>query len=204
MNPVNNTTIDRSDVPPAPARPASRSASARVFAAALLALAPAAAALAPLALPQTASAQSGGSGASFGARTATPEQRAEFNKLLRQRDELYGRLRMLDAQSVRALKEGKSTVSLYAEQAGVQDQLDLVELHLELQATRHGLNIPPAPGAGGDDGGGDSAGPSDAGAPSDARLDRAFARGRNRAVGELARQTESFLSSLDFRAFLNQ
>jgi len=132
------------------------------------------------------------------AQQATPEQRAEVRKLIRQRNRLHQKLEALDQQAAEALKEGRDPVSVHAEQVNVQDELDLVQLRLEMLATRYGLPIPALPGE------------RDVRTQSDQteqeELDRAIkeslSRGRNRAMAQVRAEYERFLASLDFTEFL--
>ena len=81
----------------------------------------------------------------------------------------------------------------------MQDHLDLVELHLAVIATLHGIAVPPLPGRDPVPDGRRVAVQVNS-AP---HLEQAFARGRDRAVRHLRDDAEQFMTSLDFWAFLN-
>lgn len=132
-------------------------------------------------------------------RRLTPEQRMEYSKLVHRRNRLHAELTRLDKQASDLIKKGENPLVIHAEQVSVQDQLDLAELQLAILATRHGVAVPPLPGR-------DPAPDSGTVVPEDEwdqDLQRAFARGRERALVSLRRETDRFLASLDFRAFLN-
>lgn len=130
------------------------------------------------------------------AQEATPQQRAEVNKLIRERDQLHQKLETLDRQATEAIKQGQDPLDLHAAQVNVQDELDLVQLRLEILATRYGLPIPAVPGE-----------EDVRHTPADTEeMDRAvretLARGRNRAMAQLHEEHRLFLASLDFSSFL--
>jgi len=129
----------------------------------------------------------------------TPSQRAEFNKLVMRRNKLHVQLTQLDEQASEMIKRGENAVVVHAQQVSVQDELDLVELQLAIMSTRYNLDVPPVPGrdplpAGGVAQSDDAA---------NRGLDKAFARGRERAVKKLADDTDEFLGSIDFNGFLH-
>jgi len=131
------------------------------------------------------------------AQEATPEQRAEVRKLVRERDRLHQELENLDRRAAEAIKQGEEPVDLHAQQVNVQDELDLVTLRLELLATRYDLPVPALPGE------------------QDVRhepqetenvaeaVERSLGRARTRAMQRVHADYERFLASLDFREFLD-
>jgi len=132
-------------------------------------------------------------------RGATPSRRAEFKKLTLQRNKIYKRLATLDEQAADGLKRGEKPLVVYARQISAQDQLDLINLRLALLATRFGLIVPPVPGQA-------PAHASGRAQPSDEmtrNLEKAFARGHDRAVKMLRDDADTFMQSLDFWTFLN-
>lgn len=131
--------------------------------------------------------------------TTSAKERAEFNKLVYQRNKLHAQLLQLDEQASDLLKGGKRPVVVYASQVSVQDQLDLIELRLAILSTRYGMTVPPVPGR--DPGPGGAIAAADDLA--DRHVDKAFARGRERAMNALRKDCDRFLASLDFGAFLN-
>jgi hypothetical protein len=140
-------------------------------------------------------AADGGSGGSV-----TTQQRAEFNKLVLRRNKLHANLTRLDEQAAELIRRGQKPIVLHAQQVSVQDELDLVELQIAIQATRHGLAVPPVPGR--------DTPPSGRASPMDdevnRNLEQAFARGRQRALQRLGDDTDRFLGSLDFVNFLGE
>lgn len=131
--------------------------------------------------------------------TITPKQRAEFNKLVLRRNKLHARLTGLDEQATELIKRGREPVVVHAQQVSALDELDLVELQLALLATRYELSVPPVPGR-------DPLPNGKVARPDDEtnrNLDQAFARGRARAMKRLREDTDKFLASLDFGAFIN-
>ncbi len=131
------------------------------------------------------------------AQTLDAKDRAEFNRLVQQRNRLSRQLHGLDRQASDLMKQGREPVVVHAEQVSVQDQLDLMELRLAILATRNGVAVPPLPEEAESVEGG-------ANAPTDRKIARAFVRGRERAIEQLRQDGYRFLASLDFTAFLNQ
>lgn len=128
----------------------------------------------------------------------TTEQRVELKKLVQQRNRLTKELARLDDRATDQIKNGANAVVTHAQQVSVQDQLDLVELRLAIMSTQHGVSIPPPPGAH------EPAAASTAmGSLGDRNMNAAFSRGRERAVQQLNRDAQLFMTSLDFWAFLN-
>jgi len=127
---------------------------------------------------------------------ATTARKAEFRKLVSQRNSLHTKLCQLDQKAADSIKQGNRPVSVHADQVSTQDKLDLLQLKIEVLAARHGMAVPPLPSDKDLDGDGRS---SD---PTALRADRAFRRGRDRALIEVRRECLQFLESLDFEAFL--
>ncbi len=130
---------------------------------------------------------------------ATASRRAEFKKLVLQRNKIHVRLSRLDEHAAELLKRGDKPLVVYAHQVSAQDQLDLINLRLALLSTRFGLIAPPVPGQA-VAGSGSRAQPAD---DMTRNLERAFARGHNRAVKMLRGDADTFMRSLDFWTFLN-
>ena len=131
--------------------------------------------------------------------TITPRQRATFNKLVLRRNKLHAGLSALDEQAAELIKRGREPVVVHAQQVSALDELDLVELQLAMIATRYELSVPLVPGR-------DPLPNGMAARPDDEtnrNLDQAFARGRARAMKRLREDTDKFLASLDFGAFIN-
>ena len=131
------------------------------------------------------------------AKPPTAKERAEFNQLVQQRNDLYVQLASLDREAAERIKEGRRPLALHGRQVAVNDELDLVELRLEMLAARRGLVVPPPP------------------TPVEAReadqaeaeasrraVDRNFSRGRSRALDRLEEDAREFLGSLEFGMFL--
>jgi hypothetical protein len=132
-------------------------------------------------------------------RGATASRRAEFKKLVFQRNKIHMRLSRLDEQAAELLKRGDKPLVVYARQVSAQDQLDLINLRLSLLSTRFGLIVPPVPGQG-------AAKTRGRAQPTDdmtRNLEKAFARGHDRAVKMLREDADTFMQSLDFWTFLN-
>ena len=119
------------------------------------------------------------------------QAKAEFNKLVLQRNGLHRKLQQADISAVELLKAGKDTTKLNAEQITIQDRLDLIQLRLETMAARHTLAIPPVPKPKVQSGTGGGTADSDLGYA-------VFARGRTRTIKQLRLQTLDLLASLDF------
>ncbi|MBB6441486.1 hypothetical protein [Phycisphaera mikurensis] len=151
---------------------------------ALAALLLAAPALLPAGVP--------GAAAFASAQEITPEVRADFARLTRERSQAHAQLRKLDRQAADRVRDGRDATEVYAEQINTQDKLDLIQLRLELLATRYGLPLQPveAPEA------------SDGRDPVEKATDRVFSRGEARARDQLRRDVEDFLRSIDFSDFL--
>ncbi len=130
---------------------------------------------------------------------ATASRRLEFKKLVFQRNKILMQLARLDEQAAELLKRGDTPLVIYARQVSAQDQLDLINLRLSLLSTRFGLILPPVPGQA-------VATTSGRAQPADdmtRNLEKAFARGHDRAVKMLRDDADTFMQSLDFWTFLN-
>jgi len=126
--------------------------------------------------------------------SADARQRAELQRLAQQRDDLARRLNAADLMAAEALKNGDDTIVIHAEQAGLQDQLDLVELRLEMMSARAGVPVPEPR----------RVDPDDPYAGDDKlrqRTDAAFQRGRARALRQVTATARVLLSSIDFADF---
>jgi hypothetical protein len=128
-----------------------------------------------------------------------PEQLVEFRRLVAQRNQLHQRLHALDQQAAETIKREEQPIRIHAEQIAIEDQLDLIQVRLEMLAMRYDLVIPPVP----------VLEESDQADDADARQGRAspgteFARGRQRALEELKRQTVQLLKSINYEAFLQR
>lgn len=144
--------------------------------------------LAPLVLVFTLALSS-----SYGEATAS--QKAEFNKLLRERNELNKQLGALDRVAVVKIKRGDSAELEHARQITAQDKLDTVSMRLESASVRYGLVIPPLPDR--------KAIENDTSANTlNRRTANALARGRTRAMDLIREETIQFLGSIDFSTFL--
>ncbi|MEO1236595.1 MAG: hypothetical protein AAFX76_07385 [Planctomycetota bacterium] len=131
------------------------------------------------------------------AQEASPEQKAEFNRMVRERNELHRELEGLDVRAVEAVKRGDDPIQINAQQVSVQDKLDLVQLRLEIVSMRYGLRLPPVPGSEGD------TSKTIDGKPEERLMaEKAFARGHDRAMAMIRKESEEFARSLDFSGFL--
>lgn len=130
---------------------------------------------------------------------ASAAQRAEFKKLVLQRNKIHVQLARLDEQAADMLKSGQKPLVVYAQQVSAQDQLDLIDLRLAILSTRYGMTVPPVPGQT----------PASSGMrlvtddDMSRSLEKAFARGHDRAVKMLRDDADTFMQSLDFWTFLN-
>jgi hypothetical protein len=120
-------------------------------------------------------------------------ERASYQQLLRQRHQLVTQLSRLDEQAAAAVRRGEDPVQIHAQQIGLQDQLDLVELRLELTASRLGEDVPPIETVG--------SGPSEQ-VKAEARARRALERGVSRTMRVVQRDAKAMLASLNFARFL--
>ena len=158
----------------------SRSARTLLLASALLA--------APALLP--AGSPAGPAAAS--AQEVSPDVRAEFARLVRERAQAHAELQKLDRQAADRVRDGRDATEVYAEQINTEEKLDLVQYRLEVLATRYGLPLTPVEAAEAPDG-------RD---PVQKATDRVFSRGEARARQQLQEDVEELLASIDFSDFL--
>lgn len=123
-----------------------------------------------------------------------PKQKSHFNKLLSERNQLAKKLEQLDRKAADAMRNGEDPVVVHAEQIGVQDQLDLIELRLEILGTRLGLDVPTVEQQ--------QRKRAIEGDPVENRARATLERGRARTITRLQRQTKAMLASLDFSRFV--
>lgn len=124
----------------------------------------------------------------FGQDDDTVKAKAEFNKLVIQRNQMIRQLDQLDQKALTSMKKEESTVKFNAQQVGSEDKLDLIQLRMETLAARYGFVIPPPPQK------------DDQGRYTDELkygLD-AFARGKTRTHDQLKLETLRLLAALDF------
>ena len=119
------------------------------------------------------------------------QRKAEFRKLILERNRLHRELQQHDVQAAELVKQGKDATRINAEQITIQDKLDLLQLRIETMAARYDFVIPALP----DD--------STASETSQYGLG-AFERGRQRTREELKRQTLRLLASIDYSEFRAQ
>ncbi len=129
----------------------------------------------------------------------SPKDRAEFNKLISERNAVHKKLSRLDEEASSRMMRGENPITVHADQVSLQDQLDLMELRLAIVGTRYGVPVPPPPGS--EAGAGGQGASADDGA--NRNLDKAFARGRQRAMDKIRDDADRLLADLDFRAFLS-
>ena len=127
------------------------------------------------------------------------ENKAEFKKLVLQRNQLHAKLLQLDSKAAQAVKREQDPAQINAKQITTQDRMDLIQLRLETMAVRYGFVIPPLPQR-------PSQGTnSDSRLKDDSRYGRdVFKRGRDRTKKELKNQTLRFLASIDFSRFIQK
>lgn len=130
--------------------------------------------------------------ASASAQEVTPEVRADFARLVRERSQAHAQLQALDRQAADRLREGRSATEIFAEQQNTQDRLDLVQLRLEVLATRYGLPLQSV----------EAASSVEAQDKVKSATDQAFAIGEARARARLEQDMKDFLASVDFSDFL--
>ena len=133
-------------------------------------------------------------------RGATAARRADFKKLVFRRNKIHKQLSRLDERAAELLKRGDKPLVVYAQQVSAQDQLDLINLRLSLLSTRFGLIVPPVPG----EALANSRGKTQPDDDMTRNLEKAFARGHDRAVKMLRVDADTFMQSLDFWTFLNE
>lgn len=138
-----------------------------------------------------------GAQTAYGGSSVPPENRAEFRKLVDQRDRLHDTLWKLDGKAAEAIKNEERPVKLHAEQISTQDELDLVRLQLETLAMRWDLAIPSPPSDDEQSEGKDTSdGSNDVSAE--------FERGRQRALRRIDAQVLQMLAAIDFEEFLSR
>ncbi|QDU32035.1 hypothetical protein KS4_00630 [Poriferisphaera corsica] len=123
------------------------------------------------------------------------KERATYYKLINERQVIRQRLAQLDRRAAQLMQQGQDPVVLHAEQVGLQDKLDLIELRLEIVAARLGFDVPlndpvqPEAEVVEED-------------PIRAKANRAFERGRDRTMIRLREDAKRLLSSINFSRFL--
>ena len=130
--------------------------------------------------------------AAASAQEVTPDVRAEFARLTRERSQAHAQLQKLDRQAADRLRDGRNATEVYAEQQNTQDKLDLIQLRLEVLATRYGLPLQPV----------ERAETADGRDSVQMATDRVFSRGEARARDRLQKDVADFLASIDFSDFL--
>lgn len=130
------------------------------------------------------------------AETVKPstEQMVSFKKKVKERDSLVQKLGTLDRAAADALKRGEKPVRVYADQASVQNRLDLLELQIDLFAARFDMDVPARPSSKRDEA---------KGSTKTVKTDRAFVLGQRRAVKQLSDDCQQMMASIDFSAFLS-
>jgi len=123
------------------------------------------------------------------------EKKAEFRKLVIQRNQLYSQLQTLDRQAAELVKQDKDSTKVNGKQVTVQDKLDLNQLRLETMAARYELDIPEPP---------DLNKLQDPEKAKSIYGADAFVRGKTRTMLELKRQTFHLLRSLDYSIILSK
>ncbi|MCH2152360.1 MAG: hypothetical protein MK089_03370 [Phycisphaerales bacterium] len=113
--------------------------------------------------------------------------------LLRERDQLQQDLLRADQAASEAMLRGEDPVELYAEQTGLQEQIDIIQMRLESLAMRLEFDIPALP---------ESIREFD---PNQV-LDESVGIGRRRAEAAMAHQCEvacgAIVSDMNFTSFL--
>lgn len=130
----------------------------------------------------------------FAADVST-EKKAEFRKLVIQRNQMHKELYNLDKQAAELVKQGKDTTKVNGKQVTVQDRMDLNQLRLETMAARYDLEIPDLP---------DLNKEADVLDAKKVYGSDAFQRGRARTMTELKRQTFVLLRSIDYSIILSK
>ena len=122
-----------------------------------------------------------------GSQTDT-QRKAEFRKLILQRNRLHSKLQQRDRQAAALIKQSQDATRINAEQVTIQDKLDLLQLRLEATAARYDYEIPDFPA-------------KNAAGQVEHYGRNAFERGRRRTTEELKRQTLRLLASIDYSQF---
>ena len=123
------------------------------------------------------------------------EKKAEFRKLVIQRNQMHRELQTLDRQAAELVKQGKGITKVNSKQVTVQDRLDLNQLRLETMAARYELDIPELD---------DLNKESNAAQAKKIYGADAFLRGKARTMLELKRQTFVLLRSIDYSIILSK
>jgi len=129
------------------------------------------------------------------------QDKAKFEKLLSERKKLNNQLYQLDRRAAEKIKNGEDPVVIHAEQIGLQDQLDLVELRAEILAIRLGAAVPDLGGQSNAYGSDTVSNKED---PVESRARDVLQRGRSRAMNRLRRDCLQLLASIDFSRFLDE
>jgi hypothetical protein len=129
------------------------------------------------------------------ASDVSTEKKAEFKKLVIQRNQLYKQLLGLDKKAAELVKQDKDITRVNGEQVTIQDRLDLIQLRLETMSARYDLDIPDLPSVKDQQ--------ESAIAAKNYGLD-AFERGKTRTMLEIKRQTFNLLKSLDYSIILSR
>ncbi|MBI9018438.1 MAG: hypothetical protein JEZ07_14390 [Phycisphaerae bacterium] len=127
----------------------------------------------------------------FGLHAAeiSSEKKTEFYKLTRQRNSMWLQLDKLDKKAAELVKHEQDTTAVNAEQAAMQDRLDLIQFRIETMATRYDLPIPDLP-------------TNETTNEDDSKYDYVFAYGQERTKAELHRQTLHMLASINYYTFI--
>ena len=114
--------------------------------------------------------------------------------LLHERDQLQQQLLQADESASHALLRGEDPVELYAEQTGLQEQVDMMQMRLESLAVRLDFDIPPLA---------ENLEEFDP----QYELDQHIAIGRHRAMDAMNRRCETacglIVGDMDFNSFLD-
>jgi hypothetical protein len=123
------------------------------------------------------------------------EKKADFRKLVLQRNKFHKELQAKDKQAAELVKQNKDATKINSKQVTIQDSLDLNQLRLETMAARYELDIPELPvlNAQGEVKGSKGVYGADA-----------FQRGRTRTMLEIKRQTFLLLKSLDYSIIISK
>ncbi|MCH2134234.1 MAG: hypothetical protein MK116_10830 [Phycisphaerales bacterium] len=114
--------------------------------------------------------------------------------LLRERDHLQQQLLRADQQAAEAMLRGEDPVELFAEQTGLQEQVDILQMRLESLAMRLHFDLPPLS-------------MTIEQFDPNAALERHIAVGRQRAITAMGQHCEvachSIMQDVSFQAFLD-
>ncbi len=128
------------------------------------------------------------------------QDKAQFQKLLSERRKLSTKLYQLDQKAADKIRGGEDPVIIHADQIGLQDQLDLIELRAEILAIRLGETLPDI---GGGNAGYESTSTNEKD-PVETRARDVLQRGRSRAMNRLRRDCLQLLASIDFSRFIRE